>query len=489
MTAGGERQLFLPLWVMMVGFLLVVVDATAIAVASPVIRETFGVDHHSVIWVSSAYLLAFAALLLLGGRLGDRYGPRNLYLLGLAVFAAASVWCGLSTSIDMLIVARLVQGVGAALITPQILTTITRTFPPERRGVAMAVWGATAGVGMFAGPLVGGVLVDTWGWPWIFFVNAPVGAAGVISAAALIPATPGRRHHLDLPGALLSAVGIGLLVFGLQEGQHEGWSLPIWGVIAGGTVLIAAFVSWQAVQRDEPLIPLSLFRHRDFVLSNAGIVLVSVAFVAFAVPLMFYLQEVCGLPPTRAALLVAPMAIATGLLAPVVGRMVDRSQARPIVAAGFLALAVGLLWLSREMTPATPVWRLLLPLTVMGAAGALTWEPLSVIASRTLPPELAGAGSAMCNTSRQIGAALSSAGVAALMTALLGSEPSAIAGPAGGAAALSGSARASLAAAMAESMLLPASAAALGAATALFLTGRARSDLGYRFRRDVSVAP
>ena len=489
MTAGGERQLFLPLWVMMVGFLLVVVDATAIAVASPVIRETFGVDHHSVIWVSSAYLLAFAALLLLGGRLGDRYGPRNLYLLGLAVFAAASVWCGLSTSIDMLIVARLVQGAGAALITPQILTTITRTFPPERRGVAMAVWGATAGVGMFAGPLVGGVLVDTWGWPWIFFVNAPVGVAGLVVAAVLIPATPGRRHHLDLPGALLSAVGIGLLVFGLQEGQHEGWSVPIWGMIAGGTLLIAAFVSWQAVQRDEPLIPLSLFRHRDFVLSNAGIVLVSVAFVAFAVPLMFYLQEVCGLQPTRAALLIAPMAIATGLLAPVVGRVVDRSAARPIVAAGFLALAVGLLWLSKEMTPATPVWRLLLPLTVMGAAGALTWEPLSVIASRTLPPELAGAGSAMCNTSRQIGAALSSAGVAALMTALLGSEPAAIAGPTGGAAPLSGPARASLATAMAESMLLPATAAALGAATALFLTGRARSDAGHRFRGDVSVAP
>ncbi len=489
MTAGGDRQLFLSLWVMMVGFLLVVVDATGIAVASPVIRETFGVDHHSVIWVSSAYLLAFAALLLLGGRLGDRYGPRNLYLLGLALFAAASVWCGLSTSIDMLITARGIQGAGAALITPQILTTITRTFPPERRGVAMAAWGATAGVGMFAGPLVGGVLVDTWGWPWIFFVNAPIGAAGVILAAVLIPATPGRPHHLDLPGALLSAVGIGLVVFGLQEGQHEGWRLPIWGVIAGGAVLIAAFVSWQAMQHGEPLIPLHLFRHRDFVLANAGIVLVSVAFVAFAVPLMFYLQEVCGLAPTRAALLVAPMAIATGLLAPVVGRLVDRSQARPIVAAGFTALAVGLLWLSREMTPATPIWRLVLPLTLMGAAGAFTWEPLSVIASRTLPPELAGAGSAMCNTSRQVGAALSSAGVATLMTALLGSETATIAGQPDGAAPLSGPARESLAVAMAESMLLPASAAALGAATALFLTGRTRSDLGYRFRRDVSVTP
>lgn len=484
MTAVDDRRVFRSLWVMMIGFLLVVVDSTAVAVATPVIRDAFGVDYHFVIWVSSAYMLAFAAFLLPGGRLGDRFGPRNLYLLGLTVFGASSVACGLAGSVDALIAARVVQGVGAAVMTPQILTTITRAFPPERRGAAMAVWGATAGVGMFAGPVAGGVLVDGVGWRWIFLVNAPLATIGVVLAAALVPAIPGRRHHLDLPGVVLSGTGIGLVVYGLQEGQHHGWPPSIWAAIAGGLVLIAAFVGWQAVQRDEPLIPLTLFRHRDFVLANAGIVAVSFAFVAFAVPLMFYLQEVCTLPATRAALLIAPIAIATAALAPVVGRMVDRLPARPIIAGGFALLATALFWLSVDMTQSTPVWRLLIPLTLMGAAGALTWEPLAVIASRTLPPELAGAGSAMCNTSRQVGAALSSAGIAALMTALIGGEP-----VADGATAHGSASRTSFAVAMSESMMLPAAAAISGVAVALLMRRGSRSGPTFPRVQKARVAP
>lgn len=215
MTAADDRRVFRSLWVMMIGFLLVVVDSTAVAVATPVIRDAFGVDYHSAIWVTSAYLLAFAAFLLPGGRLGDRFGPRNLYLLGLAVFGASSVACGLAGSVDTLIAARVVQGVGAAVMTPQILTTITRAFPSERRGAAMAVCGATAGVGMFAGPVAGGVLVDGAGWRWIFLVNAPLAALGVALAAALVPTMPGRPHSLDLPGVVLSGTGIGLVVYGL----------------------------------------------------------------------------------------------------------------------------------------------------------------------------------------------------------------------------------------------------------------------------------
>lgn len=493
MTAAvkGHYQ-FRPLWVMMIGFLLIVIDSTAIAVANPVIRREFGVDYHSVIWVNSAYLLTFAALLLAGGRLGDRFGPKNLYLVGLMLFTASSVWCGVSTSIGMLIAARIAQGTGAAVLTPQILSTITRMFPPERRGAAMAVWGATAGVGMFAGPVLGGVLLDGMGWQSVFLVNAPVGAVGLVLAARFVPAIPGRRHHLDLFGALLSGAGICLVVFGLQEGQHHGWPMWIWGTIAGGVVLLAAFVLWQAVQRREPLIPLTMFSHRNFVLSNAGIALVSFAFVAYAVPLMFYLQEVCGLHAARAALLVTPTAAATGLLAPVVGRIVDRAPPRRIVGFGFAMLSIALLWLALEMTPTTPVWRLALPLTLLGAAGAFTWEPLAVTASRTLPNELAGAGSALCNTSRQLGAALSSAGTAALMTLLLGNEPSTIADSGGVGAPLPSALKEPFAGAMSRSMLLAAFAAMLGVATALFLIGlRPAGADGPRFRApgDLSVAP
>lgn len=478
---------FRALWAMMVGFFLIVVDSTIVTVANPVIKAEFDASYAAVIWVTSAYLLAFAVFLLLGGRLGDRLGPKNVYLAGLALFAASSLWCGLSGSIAMLIGGRVAQGVGAAMMTPQILSAITRTFPPERRGVAMSVWGATAGVGMFVGPLAGGVVSDGLGWQWIFLVNVPIGAAGIALAVRFTPALPGRRYRLDMLGVLLSGAGICLVVFGLQEGQKHQWPPWIWGSIIVGAALLVAFVYWQSVRRHEPLIPLRLFRHRDFDLSNVGIAMMSFATIGCAVPLMFYVQEVGGLSPTRAGLLTAPMAIATGVLAPVVGRIVDRGNPRPVVGFGFAMLATALIWLSMEMDPATPVWRLVLPLTVMGAAGAFTWEPLAVIASRTLPPDLVGAGSAVHNTARQVGAVLGSASIAALMVALIGREPGE------SASALPDAVKGPFADAMSKSMLLPAAAAALGAITTLFLLGRPQSAARavtsqLRPKRDVGVA-
>ncbi|WP_235435714.1 DHA2 family efflux MFS transporter permease subunit [Mycobacterium sp. EPa45] len=451
-----ESRSFRALWALMVGLFLIVVDSTVVAVANPVLKDDFGVDYGSVLWVTSGYLLAFAALLLVGGRLGDRFGPKGVYLVGLAIFSASSVWCGLSSSIGMLTVARVLQGAGAALLAPQIFTTITRMFPSERRGMAMSVWGATTGVGLFAGPILGGVLLDQLGWQWIFFVNAPIGALGLALAVWLVPALPGRGLHMDVLGVLLWGAGISLIVFGLQEGQRDSWSVWIVGAILGGLALLVAFAGWQAVYPNEPLIPLRLILHRNFILSNAGIALVSFAFVAFVVPLMIFLEDAYGLSPVRAALLTAPMAVATVVLAPVVGKIVDRVHPRPIVIFGFALLAIALLWLALEMTRTTSVWQLVLPLTAVGAASAFTWEPLAVIASRALPTELAGAGSALCNTARHLGAAVSSASVAALTAALLIGRDSQV----------------SLAGAMSQSMLLPAVAAALGAVTALFFVER-----------------
>ena len=199
------------LWAMMVGFFMILLDATIVAVANPTIMERLGAGYDGVIWVTSAYLLAYAVPLLVSGRLGDVYGPKNLYLVGLAVFTAASLWCGLAGSIEMLIAARVVQGIGAALLTPQTLSTITRIFPPARRGVAMSVWGATAGVATLVGPLAGGILVGGLGWQWIFFVNVPIGIIGFGLAVWLIPVLPTAPHRFDVLGVALSGAGMFLI--------------------------------------------------------------------------------------------------------------------------------------------------------------------------------------------------------------------------------------------------------------------------------------
>src|SRR6186997_2684435 len=210
-AAGGAAPVADPwraLWAMLVGFFMILVDATIVAVANPSIMAKLGVDYDSVIWVTSAYLLAYAVPLLVAGRLGDRFGPRNLYIIGLTVFTAASLWCGLSDSITMLIFARVVQGFGAALLTPQTLSTITRIFPADRRGVAMSLWGATAGVATLVGPLAGGLLLDGLGWQWIFFVNVPVGIIGLGLAFWLVPVLPTEKRGFDLIGVVLSGVGM-----------------------------------------------------------------------------------------------------------------------------------------------------------------------------------------------------------------------------------------------------------------------------------------
>jgi EmrB/QacA subfamily drug resistance transporter len=471
---AGDNPWF-ALMAMLVGFFMILVDATIVAVANKAIMVSLGVGYDAVIWVTSAYLLAYAVPLLVTGRLGDRFGPKNLYLLGLAVFTGASLWCGLSGSIGMLIAARVLQGIGAALLTPQTLSTITRIFPAERRGVAMSLWGATAGVATLVGPLAGGVLVGWFGWQWIFFVNVPIGIIGLGLAFYLIPDLSTEKHRFDLLGVLLSGIGMFLLVFALQEGQSHDWAPWIWGTLASGLGFMAAFIFWQQANRNEPLIPLDIFRDRNFSLSNVGVATIGFVVTAMILSVMFYAQVACGLSEIRSALLTAPMAIVSGGLAPVVGKIVDRSHPRPIIGFGFSILAIALTWLSLEMTPTTPIWRLVLPLMAMGAGMAFIWSPLAATATRNLPPHLAGAGSGVYNSTRQVGSVLGSAGMAAFMTSRISAEvPLAADGPSSGegaASQLPDFLREPFATAMSQSLLLPAFVALFGVIAALFLLG------------------
>ncbi|WP_253867001.1 MFS transporter [Mycobacterium asiaticum] len=465
------------LWAMMLGFFMIMLDSTIVAVANPTIMTALRIDYSTVVWVTSAYLLGYAVVLLIAGRLGDRFGPKNLYLIGLVVFTLASVWCGLSGSAGMLIAARVVQGIGAGVLTPQTLSTITRIFPAQRRGSAMSMWGATAGVASLVGPLAGGLLVDSLGWQWIFFVNVPVGVLALALAIWLVPELPVRTQRFDLIGVALSGAGMFLLVFGLQEGQSADWAPWIWAVLVAGAGFMSVFIYWQAVNHRAPLVPLNMFRDRDFSLCNIGVGIISFASTAMMLPLTFYAQSVCGLSPTRSALLLAPVAISSGLLAPLVGLIIDKTHPVPVLGFGFSALAVSMTWLSFELEPGTPVWRLVLPFITLGVGMAFVWSPLAATATRNLPPEQAGAGSGVYNATRQLGAVLGSAGMAAFMTACISAEM-----PLGAAtSATSASEDAGLqlpeflrepfSAAMAQSMLLPAFIALFGIVAALFLVG------------------
>ena len=468
------------LWSLVIGFFMILIDTTIVSVANPRIMEGLHADINSVIWVTSAYLLAYAVPLLITGRLGDRFGPKKLYLSGLVVFTAASLWCGLSGDVQTLIEARVLQGLGAAMMTPQTMAVITRIFPPDRRGAAMGIWGATAGVATLVGPILGGVLVDGLGWEWIFFINIPVGIAGFILALRFVPALSTHPHKFDIPGVLLSAVGLFLrgvrhpggrdVQLGDHHRPHHGLGTYHRRYRGPGSRSSCGSASTRASLSCR----CTLFKDRNFSLANIGITTVGFTVTAFSLPLIFYYQIVRGLTPTQSALMMVPMALISGGLAPVVGRIIDRVNPKYITAAGLVLMSVALFWNSSLMHPDTPIWLFLLPSAVLGFANAGIWAPLSSTATRNLPPRQAGAGSGVYNTTRQIGAVLGSAAIAVLIQSRLAAELPAAPGGSGKASpmAFGGTLPEALhegfSTAMGQSIMLPAAVILLGAAVALF---------------------
>ncbi|TFV95162.1 DHA2 family efflux MFS transporter permease subunit [Leifsonia flava] len=412
------------LWALVIGFFMILVDSTIVSIANPTIMRELDTDITAVLWVTSAYLLAYAVPLLITGRLGDRFGPKRIYLIGLVVFTLASLWCGLSDSIEMLILARVVQGLGAALMTPQTMAVITRIFAPDKRGTAMGLWGAVSGIATLVGPIAGGLLVDSLGWEWVFFVNVPVGVVGFILAWRLVPNLTTHSHKFDWLGVVLSAVGLFLVIFGIQEGSTYDWGtiagpITVWGLIIAGVIVLVAFVVWQHFNRAEPLLPLGLFRDRNFSLANVGITLTGLAVVAMPLPLAFYYQIARGLEPTQAALMLLPMALVVLFMAPIVGRLTDKVDPKWIAFTGFTIIALALSWMALIITPAIDLWILLIPAAFLGLGMSGIWAPLASTATRNLPPRLAGAGSGVYNMTRQVGSVFGSAAIAALLNARL----------------------------------------------------------------------
>ncbi|WP_040168103.1 MFS transporter [Microbacterium gorillae] len=461
------------LWALVIGFFMILVDTTIVSVANPAIKAALDPTTNNldnVVWVTSAYLLTYAVPLLVTGRLGDRFGPKNVYLVGLVIFTGASLWCGLSDSLGMLIAARAVQGLGAALMTPQTMSVITRLFPPQNRGAAMGLWGATAGVATLVGPLAGGLLVDGPGWAWIFFVNVPVGIIAFIAAVVLVPKFPTHKHSFDIPGVIVSAAALFLIVFGLQEGDHFDWDGWIWLMIVAGVVLLVVFVLLQR-RTKEPLVPLSLFRDRNFSVANIGIATVGFSITSMTVPLMFFLQLARGLDPTHAALLMIPMAVLSGVLSPFAGRLLDRTDPRFLLVPGLLLVSVSIFLFAWTMNADTPMWVYLIISGIMGIGQAGMWGPLATTANRNLPPRLAGAGSGIYNTTRTVGSVVGSAAIAALMQSRLTAElPGASTHSGGfGSGQLPEQIVPQFSAAMGQSMLLPAAALLVGVVAVMFM--------------------
>lgn len=417
MTTVPERDAWKALAALVIGFFMILVDQTIVAVATDAFVTQLGATTNQVIWVTSAYLLAYVVPLLFTGRLGDQIGPRKVSIAGLALFTGASLWCGLAPDIETLIVARVFQGFGAALLTPQSLSVITRVFPPARRGAAMGAWGAVAGIASVVGPVFGGVLIDAFDWRWIFFVNIPFGVLAVVLVWLWVPVLETRSRSYDMAGIVLSAVGMFLLVFGIQQGEEHGWSGTTAGFIAAGVVGLAVFVWWQSRVRSEPLVPLGLFRDRNFSIGTFGVSTIGFVTAGTMVPLMFYLQGVKELSPTRAGMMLLPMALIAGVLAPLVGRWADRLDPRFFTGIGYFSYAVSLFWLALVMDARTSIPVLLGPIALMGVANGCVWAPTSSTAMRRLELASAGAGSGVYNTTRQVGAVLGSAAIGAVVQA------------------------------------------------------------------------
>jgi EmrB/QacA subfamily drug resistance transporter len=422
-----DKQAWGALWALVIGFFMILVDSTIVSTAMPAIMNGLDTDINGVIWVNSAYLLAFAVPLLITGRLGDRFGPRTIYVIGLVIFTLASLWCGLSGNITTLIIARVVQGLGASMMSPQTMTFITRMFPYARRGAAMGVWGAVAGIATLVGPILGGIFVDTLGWEWIFFVNVPVGIIAIWRVLLKAPELERHSTSFDWLGVILSAAAMFALVFGIQEGNAHEWGpfmgpIGSWHLIIGGLVLLGVFIWWQSATRAAPLVPLRLFKDHNFSLGNIAIAFMGLAITAMSFPMVLYLQSVRGMSPTISALMLAPMAVIAGVLAPLVGKNIAKFEAKYFAVPGFFLFGAGITVYGLILREDTPIWLLLLPPVIMGVGSAMIWPSVSLAATRGLGQADAGAGSGVYNTTRQVGAVLGSALIALMMESRIAVE-------------------------------------------------------------------
>ena len=423
--AKARTNPWLVLVVLTTGFFMILLDTTIVNVAIPAMSKGLNAPLDEILWVLNGYILVYAVLLITAGRLGDLFGQRNMFALGLAIFTLASALCGFSQNSNELIAARVVQGVGGALLTPQTLAILTSIFPPERRGAAFGVWGGVAGLATITGPTLGGAIITYTDWPWIFFINVPFGIGALIATFAIVPdLRPGRRQGWDLVGVVLATAGLFGIVFGLIEGQRYSWGeigsyvITIPEVIGGGVVLMILFIVWEHFQT-QPLVPLSLFDERNFAVANWIAAAISFGMLSMFLPVTIYLQSVRGFTALAAGLTFAPMSLTSMITAPFAGRLADRIGGKYILMAGISLFTVGFALVAYVAGPDSTWVNFLVPAIIAGAGMGMTFAPMTTVAMRNIQPRMAGAASGVLNTTRQLGAAIGSAVVGALLQSQL----------------------------------------------------------------------
>ena len=403
------------------GLFMIMLDNTVVNVALPTIQRELGMQLSELEWIVSGYALTFAALMLIGGKLADAYGRRLVFVVGIAIFTLASLACGMASSGEALIAARVAQGVGAAMMSPATLSIIAVTFPPRERGTAIGIWAGTSALALALGPLIGGLLTEHASWNWIFFVNVPIGVLGIAASFLLIDESRDESHErLDLPGLATSGLGLFALTYGLIEGNNYGWgSVRIVGAFVVAAVSLTAFILLERRQR-APMLDLTLFRNRTYVGANLAMLLVALAM--FGVFFSLYMQNVLGYSAVEAGAAFLPMTLLIIVIAPLAGRASDRWGSRWLITGGMVLLAVQLAYFSQLSEDAT-FW-VLVPALVLGGFGmSMTMTPSSAAAMRAVPVEKAGIGSAVLNACRQVGGSTGIALMGAIMASRLTSPP------------------------------------------------------------------
>jgi EmrB/QacA subfamily drug resistance transporter len=396
-----------------VALFMVVLDNLVVTTALPSIRADLGATIQSLEWTVNAYTLTYAVLLLTGAALGDRFGRRRMFVLGLGIFTVASAAAALAPTTAALIAARAVQGAGAAVVTPLTLTLLAEAFPPDRRGLALGAWSGISGLGVALGPLVGGAVVDGISWHWIFWLNVPIGAALLPLAARRLTESRGPARSLDLPGVALASTGLLGIVYGIVRGAELGWtSTTVLSSLIAGALLVAAFLVWEH-RAPAPMLPLRFFRSRAFSAVNTASFAMYFGVFGSIFLLAQFFQVTQGYSPLEAGLRTLPWTGMPMLVAPLAGMLSDRIGSRPLMATGLALQAGAIAWLASISTPDVPYGDLVIPFIMAGTGMALVFAPAANAVLASVRPQEAGQASGATNAIREIGGTL---GVAVLAT-------------------------------------------------------------------------